>query len=111
MAANIPFQPMGNTVCLSVTTSSSNTAVTSVSPVNQVMLSNAGGNAAFVTISATANPEAVVPNATASSTSFCIPAGAIKVVSTQQASPTRTYYVAAIGAGNTSLYATPGEGL
>jgi len=101
MAANIPFQPMGNTVCLSVTSSSSNASVTSVSPVNQVMISNAGGNAAFVTVSSTANPTAVVPTAGSPSGSFCVPAGAIKVVSTQQASATRTYYIAAVGAGNT----------
>lgn len=111
MANNIAFQPMGNTVCLSVTASSSNAAITSVSPVNQVMISNTGGNAAFVTISSTANPMATVPTAGSPTGSFCIPAGALKVVSTQQASATRTYYVAAIGAGNTSLYVTPGEGL
>ena len=111
MANNIAFQPMGNTVALTVTASSSNTAVTSLSPVNQVMISNAGANAAFVTISNAAAVTATVPTAGSPTSSFCVPGNTIKVISALQSSPTRTVYVAAIGSGNTNLYVTPGEGL
>ena len=111
MANNIAFQPMGNTVALTVTSTSSNSAVISVSPVNQVMISNTGSNAAFVTVSTLSNVTAVVPVVGTSSNSFCVPAGATKVISSIQASPTQTIYVAAVGAANTTIYVTPGEGL
>ena len=112
MANNIAFQPMGNTVTLSVTSTSSNAAVTALSPVNQLMIVNAGSNAAFVVVSTTANPTAVLPTVGTSQPGFAVAAGATKVISTNQASPTATIYVAGIATGGTNaVYITPGEGL
>ena len=111
MANNIAFQPMGNTSSIAVTSTSSNVAVTSNSPVNQFMIANTGTNPAFVNIGSSSNVTAVIPTANAASAGFCIPSGVVKVVSAIQASPTQTMYVAAIGSGNTTLYITPGEGL
>ena len=43
---------------------------------------------------------------------FAVAAGATKVISTNQASPTATIYVAGIATGGTNaVYITPGEGL
>ena len=55
MANNIAFQPMGKTVLLSCTTSSSNAVVTADSPVNQVYIVNTSGNAAFINVSSASN--------------------------------------------------------
>ena len=109
MANNIAFQPMGNTVLLSCTGSTSNASITAVSPVNQFMIANVGANPAFVNIGNSSSVSASIPSANAAP-GFCIPSGAIKVVSAIQASPTQTMYVAAIGNANTTLYITPGEG-
>ena len=111
MANNIAFQPMGNTAVLSVTTSSSNVSVTASSPVNQFLIANTGTNPAFLNIANVSTVTAVVPTAGTPSAGFCIPAGALKVISSIQSSPTQTMYVAAIGTANTTLYITPGEGL
>lgn len=111
MANNIAFQPMGNTSALAVTATSSSTAVTAVSPVNQFLISNTGSNAAFVNISTASNVTASVPTVGTPASGVCIPGGTIKVLSAIQSSPTQTMYIAAIGTGNTTIYITPGEGL
>ena len=111
MANNIAFQPMGNTSVIAVTATSANTSVTAISPVNQFMIANTGSNPAFVNISTSSSVAAVVPTAGSPAAGFCIPAGAVKVVSAVQSSPTQTMYVAAIGSANTTIYITPGEGL
>jgi hypothetical protein len=112
MANNIAFQPMGNTVALSVTSTSSNAAVSSNSPVNQLMIVNTGANAAYILVSTSASPTAVAPTVGTSQPGFMVGAGATKVISTNQASPTATIYVAGIASGGTNLvYVTPGEGL
>lgn len=112
MANNIAFQPMGNTVVLSVTASSSNVAVTSLSPVNQIMVVNGGSNVVFLTASSTANPTAVLPNTSASQFGFAVAPTSSKVISTLQSSSSTTIYVAGIApTGTNTVYITPGEGL
>jgi hypothetical protein len=112
MANNIPFQPMGNTVVLSATSTSSNTSVTAVSPVNQLMIVNAGANPVFVVISAISSPTAIFPTTGTPQPGFMVGAGATKVVSTNQSSPTATIYVAVIAlTGTNAVYVTPGEGM
>ena len=112
MANNIAFQPMGNTVVLSVTGSSSNATVSASSPVNQLMIVNTGANAAFVVVSSTVNPTATLPTVGTSQPGFMVAAGQSKVVSTLQSSSTANVYVASIASGGTNLvYVTPGEGL
>ena len=111
MANNIAFQPMRNTSTLAVTSTSANTAVTAISPVNQFLIANTGNVAAFLNISTSSSVAAVIPTAGSPAAGFCIPAGALKVVSSIQSSPTQTMYVAAIASASTTLYITPGEGL
>ena len=112
MANNIAFQPMGNTVALSVTGTSSNASITASSPVNQLMIVNTGANAAYIVITTTASPTATLPTVGTSQPGFMVGAGATKVISTNQASPTATIYAAGIASGGTNVvYITPGEGL
>jgi len=111
MASNIAFQPMGNTTMLAITTSSSAANVSAVSPVNQFMIANTGNAAAFLNFSTLSNVTVTQPVAGTPGTGFCVPAGAVKVVSNIQSSPTQTMYFAGIAASNTTVYITPGEGL
>ena len=112
MATNIAFQPMGNTVTLSVTGTSSNAAVTANSPVNQLMIVNTGANAAYISVGLLSNIAATLPTVGTPQPGFMVGAGATKVISTNQASPTATIYVAGIATGGTNaVYITPGEGL
>lgn len=111
MANNIAFQPMGNTSVLAVTGTSANTSVVANSPVNQFMIANVGANPAFVNISANSSVTATIPTAGTPASGFCIPSGALKVISAIQSSPTQTMYVAAVSNATTTLYITPGEGL
>ena len=111
MANNIAFQPMGKTVLLSCTTTTSNATVTADSPVNQVYIVNTSGNAAFVNVSTAANLTSAVANATTSQYGLCIPANAFKVLSTQQYWSANVYVAGITSTGTASLYITPGEGL
>ena len=111
MANNIAFQPMGKTVLLSCTSSSANVAVTADSPVNQLYIVNASGNAAFINVSSTSNVSAAVANATTAQYGLCIPANGTKVISTLQSWSTNIYIAGITSTGTASLYVTPGEGL
>lgn len=111
MANNIAFQPMGKTVLLSCTNSSSNATVTADSPVNQLYIVNTSGNAAFVNVSTLANVTSAVANATTAQYGLCIPANGSKVISTLQSWSTNVYIAGITSTGTASLYVTPGEGL
>jgi hypothetical protein len=112
VANNIPFQPMGNTVVLSVTGSSSNTSVTAASPVNQLSIVNGGTNVVFLTVSATANPVAILPNTSTSQVGFAVAPQTQRTITALQSSATTTVYVAGIAPGGTNtVYITPGEGI
>ena len=111
MANNIAFQPMGKTVLLSCTTSSSNAVVTADSPVNQVYIVNTSGNAAFINVSSAANVAAAIANATTAQYGMCIPANGTRVISTVQSWSSNVYIAGITSTGTASLYVTPGEGL
>jgi hypothetical protein len=111
MANNIAFQPMGKTVLLSSTSSSSNVAVTADSPVNQLYISNTGNSDVYL-VTGTSTPLASVkPTAGTPQYGFSIPAGTAKVISNLQTGANATIYVAGISANACSIYITPGEGL
>ena len=79
MANNIAFQPMGKTVLLSSTSSSSNVAVTADSPVNQLYISNTGNSDVYLVTGSSTPLTAVKPTAGTPQYGFSIPAGTIKV--------------------------------
>jgi DeoR/GlpR family transcriptional regulator of sugar metabolism len=112
MANNIAFQPMGNTVLLSCTTTTSNAAITAISPSNQFMIVNTGSVPAFVVLSANSAVTATIANATTNSAAFCVGAGATKVISQYQSNANLTIYAAGItSTSSASVFITPGEGL
>jgi len=115
MAANIPFQPMGN--CVVATAASSNTqgnvfAITAVSPVNQYYVFNPNkDNPVFVAYGLTANITATIPDGNSAAV-VAIPPYNAKVFTGPQVSNTQTVYVRIISPhNNAELYITPGEGL
>jgi len=112
MANNIAFQPMGNTVVLSASTTASNVSVTSVSPVNQFMIVNTGNVAVFLNFGTASNVSVTAPTVGTPTTSFPVGANSTKVVSNIQSYVTTNNYLAGITAsGNATVYVTPGEGL
>ena len=113
MANNIPFQPMGKSTRINVTTTANTVAVLSDSPANQVRVHN--GTAADVFIRfGTANTDAVViPTAGTPAYGFVLHNNQTNIFTVPtQASTTATLYVSAIVAsGTATIYVTPGEGL
>jgi hypothetical protein len=115
MAANIPFQPMGN--CVVATAAMANVqgnvvAITAVSPVNQYLVFNTDKNdPVFVAYGQTTNITATIPTE-AGAPVVAIPPYSEKVFTGPQVSATKTVYVRIIAPhNNAKLYITPGEGL
>ena len=115
MANNIPFQPMGNCVAVTVTaaanTQSNVFSITATSPVNQYYLVNYDTQyAVYVWISNTNNFNVALP-LTASNQVIPIPAYGAKVVTGPQCGPNSTVYAKVIGDNsNATCFITPGEG-
>ena len=115
MANNIPFQPMGPTVKVSVTgaanTQSNVFTITATSPCQQFYLANSDTNAAvYVQISASNSFNVSLPD-TGPSNVITLPPYSYKVVTWLQVGPTANVYAKVIGdAANASVYVCPGEG-
>jgi len=116
MANNIPFQPMGKTVKVSVTgaanTQSNVFTITADSPCQQYLISNADVNAGvYVWINSTSTFNVALPDVTPGYV-IPLPPYAYKVISGPQVSQSGNVYARVIGdATNASVYVTPGEGL
>lgn len=116
MANNIPFQPMGKTVKVSVVGSSNTQSnvftITSDSPCQQYFLSNADvNNAVYVWISPTNAFNVALPDF-APGYVIPLPPYGYKVISGPQVNQTSNVFARVIGdAANASIYITPGEGL
>ncbi|UOF81597.1 hypothetical protein [Bacteriophage sp.] len=116
MANNIAFQPMGKTVKVAVSgaanTQSNVFTITSDSPSNQYLISNADINSGvYVWISSSSTFNVSLPDV---SPSYVIPLPpyAYKVITGPQVGPNGNVYARVIGdAANASVYVTPGEGL
>lgn len=113
MANNIPFQVMGKTTRINVTTTANTVAILSDSPANQVRIHNGTAAEVFVRIGIASTDDAVIPLAGTPAYSFILHNNATNILTVpKQATSTATLYVSAIVASGTAfIYVTPGEGL
>ena len=114
MANNIPFQQMGKTVRINVSTTANTVVVVADSPCNQLRIHNGTAAEVFIRCGTASDSNAVIPvagtpaygqvlhnNATITVTAPRVPGNA-----------TPQFYVSAIVATSTGIiYVTPGEGL
>lgn len=110
-ATDNAFQPLGKTVALPVTATSTATPVQVIGTPSQantqVYAYNDGPNTAFVAWCSTSTCTAVVPTAGSSQLGFPVPPGAIVVLSI----PPNSFYAAITQSTKTAtLYLTPGSG-
>lgn len=114
MANNIPFQPMGKTYRLNVTTgSSAELAINAYTPCNQVRVHNGTANEVAIRFAATTGNAAAFPVSGTPSDSMVLHNNQTQYFTVPQASISAqaTLYVSAIGAASGYIYVTPGEGL
>ena len=111
MANNIPFQPMGKTVALSCTSSSSNAQVVADSPSNQYYVVNTGAAAVLIVSGAANNVTATLPTVGTPQYGVLVPPASAKTISNVQSSGSATVYFAGVSVtGTCVVYITPGEG-
>ena len=113
MANNIPFQPMGKTTRINVTTTANTVAILSDSPANQVRIHNGTAAEIFVRLGTASTDDAVIPTAGTPAYGTLLHNNQTSIFTApKQASNTAVLYVSAIIASGTgTIYVTPGEGL
>lgn len=113
MANNIPFQPMGKSTRINVTTTANTVAVLSDSPANQVRIHNGTAADVFIRFGTASTDAVVIPTASTPAYGFILHNNQTNIFTVPtQASTTATLYVSAIVAsGTATIYVTPGEGL
>jgi len=113
MANNIPFQPMGKTTRINVTTTANTIAILSDSPANQIRVHNGTGTEVFIRLGISNTDDVVIPTAGTPAYGFIVHNNATNIFTApKQASNTAVLYVSAIVAsGTATVYVTPGEGL
>jgi hypothetical protein len=113
MANNIPFQPMGKTTRINVTTAANTVAILSDSPANQVRIHNGTGTEVFIRLGISNTDDVVIPTAGTPAYGFVVHNNTTNIFTApKQASNTAVLYVSAIVAsGTATVYVTPGEGL
>lgn len=113
MANNIPFQPMGKTTRINVTTSANTVAILSDSPANQVRVHNGTAAEIFIRLGTASTDDAVIPTAGTPAYGVLLHNNQTVILTApKQASNTAVLYVSAIIASGTgTIYVTPGEGL
>ncbi len=113
MANNIPFQPMGKSTRINVTTTANTVAVLSDSPANQVRIFNGAAANVFIRFGTASTDAVVIPIAGTPAYGFVLHNNQTSIFTVPtQASTTATLYVSAIVAsGTATIYVTPGEGL
>ena len=103
------FSPLGDSACLSVTSTSTSTPIQVKGPNNnatQHLISNLGAKTCFFAWG-TSSIAAVAPTAGSPANGIPIPAGALMTLSF----PPNVYFAAiTAGSDTTTLYITPGEG-
>lgn len=113
MANNIPFQVMGKTTRINVTTTANTVAILSDSPANQVRIHNGTAAEVFLRLGTESGDAAVIPVAGTPAYGTVLHNNATAILTApKQATNTATLYVSAIVAsGTATIYVTPGEGL
>lgn len=112
MANNIPFQSMGKTTLINVTTSANTVAIISDGPASQLRIHNGTAGEVFVRLGITSADAAAVPTAGNASYGLVLHNNQTNIFTVpKHATNTATLYLSAITAsGNAVIYATPGEG-
>ncbi len=100
------FQPNGNTVLISATTTSSASSATQVSTGGQqgMLVSNPSTVPVYVAAAQTSAVQAAVPTTAAPCPGLCLPAGQQRALNT----PPGGWLAASTSAGSASIFATPG---
>jgi len=113
MANNIPFQPMGKTTRINVTTSANTVAILSDSPANQVRVHNGTAAEVFIRLGTASTDDAVIPTAGTPAYGVLLHNNSTAILTApKQATNTAVLYMSAIVASGTGIiYVTPGEGL
>ena len=99
MGSQRPFVPSGDTVSISVTSSTGSTSVSTTGSSESVLLTNAGGTLCFVVFGTT--------SATATTAGIPVLPGAAVIVSR---TGSQDKVAASTASGTTTLYITPGYG-
>jgi hypothetical protein len=117
MANQIPFQPMGKSVFISLTANTANTVViTSDSPCSQLLMHNGTANDVYVSFSPTSATAvaAVIPVAGTPSYGMLLKGNAVNIRTTPgiaTSNTVTTLNVSLISGSAGNVYVTPGEGL
>jgi len=114
MANNIPFQEMGKTVRINVSTAANTVAVIADSPCNQLRIHNGTGAEVFIRCGTTSTSNVAIPIAGTSNYGTVLHNNATNIFTAPRIATAEggyTFYVSAIVAsGNAVVYVTPGEG-
>lgn len=113
MANNIPFQVMGKTTRINVSTTANTVSILSDSPCNQVRIHNGTAAEVFIRLGTGATDDAVIPTAGTPAYGAVLHNNQTSIFTApKQSTSTASLYVSAIVAsGNATVYVTPGEGL
>jgi hypothetical protein len=115
MANNIPFQEMGKTVRINVSTSANTVAITADSPCNQLRIHNGTAAEVFMRCGKTSTSDAAIPIAGTPNYGTVLHNNSTVIFTAPRIATTEggyIFYVSAIVAsGNAVVYVTPGEGL
>jgi hypothetical protein len=113
MANNIPFQEMGKTVRINVSTTANTVAVVADSPCSQLRIHNGTANEIFFRCGTTSTSDVVIPTAGTPGYGTVLHNNVTMVVTAPRVpgNATPVFYVSAIAASGTGVvYVTPGEG-
>jgi hypothetical protein len=115
MANNIAFSPRGQTVLLTIGTTSAQVAVNADAPCNQVHVHNDSSQEVFLRFSSVTGQAAAVPVDGTPAYGMALHGQTTEVYTVPQASISAqaTLYVSGIASGGSNhlVYITPGEGL
>jgi hypothetical protein len=112
MANNIPFQPMGKTTRINVSTTANTVSILADVPCNQLRVHNGTAGEVFVRLGTASTDDAAVPVAGTPGYGMVLHNNITQVFTVpKQATTTTSLYVSAIAASGTGVvYVTPGEG-
>jgi hypothetical protein len=113
MANNIPFQEMGKTVRINVSTTANTVAVIADSPCSQLRIHNGTAGEVFIRCGTASDSNVVIPVAGTPSYGIALHNNATIVLTAPRVpgNATPQFYVSAIVATLTGIiYVTPGEG-
>ena len=113
MANNIPFQEMGKSVRINVSTTANTVAVVADSPCSQLRIHNGTAAEVFIRCGTASNSDVVIPVAGTPGYGFVLHNNTSIIVTAPRVpgKATPQFYVSALAATGTGMvYVSPGEG-